>query len=87
MAVDAAAVALLASHECIHSRAFKAEANMPPLQSNSLCSRTGSSAAGARLAITVGHGQSQTVAVGAAQRQTVAVSGYENALFKTTLTF
>ena len=33
------------------------------------------SAPGARLAVTVGHGQSQTVAVGAAQRQTVAVSG------------
>ena len=31
------------------------------------------SAPGARLAVTVGHGQSQTVAVGAAQRQTVAV--------------
>ena len=41
------------------------------------------SAPGAQLAVTVGHGQSQTVAVGAAQRQTVAVSGYENALFKT----
>ena len=32
-----------------------------------------SSAPGARLAVTVGHGQSQTVAVGAAQRQTVGV--------------
>eukprot|EP00964_Phaeocystis_antarctica_P107806 scaffold72479_cov62-Phaeocystis_antarctica.AAC.1 len=31
------------------------------------------SAPGARLAVTVGHGQSQTVAVGAAQQQPVAV--------------
>ena len=36
-----------------------------------------SSAPGARLAVTVGHGQSQTVAVGAAQQQPVAVPRYQ----------
>ena len=35
------------------------------------------SAPGARLAVTVGHGQSQTVAVGAAQQQPVAVPRYQ----------
>ena len=35
------------------------------------------SAPGARLAVTVGHGQSQTVAVGAAQQQPVAVLRYQ----------
>eukprot|EP00964_Phaeocystis_antarctica_P047255 scaffold27333_cov48-Phaeocystis_antarctica.AAC.1 len=40
------------------------------------------SAPGARLAVMVGHGQSQTVAVGAAQRQTVAVSGFFEAVVR-----
>eukprot|EP00964_Phaeocystis_antarctica_P120304 scaffold84075_cov76-Phaeocystis_antarctica.AAC.1 len=35
------------------------------------------SAPGARLAVTVGHGQCQTVAVGAAQQQPVAVPRYQ----------
>ena len=35
------------------------------------------SAPGARLAVTVGHGQSKTVAVGAAQQQPVAVPRYQ----------
>ena len=40
------------------------------------------SAPGARLAVTVGPGQSQTVAVGARSAQPVAVKGYENAYLR-----